>query len=85
MNFGKHYHKVLSPGEGGWLSSPYNGLYWGGGGGGAPPKRGIFFRLEVYKRVEISRGEVKRRVGKSVIWVFKRAFQNTSNRPIERR
>ena len=58
MNFGKHYHKVLSPGEGGGggLSSPYNGLYWGGGG--APPKRGIFFRLEVYKRVEISRGEV---------------------------
>ena len=42
---------------------------WGGGGtpcnalyGEAPPERGIFFRLQVYERVE-----------KSVIWVCERA------------
>ena len=39
-----------SPGRGG---TPYNGLY-----GEATPKRGTFFRLEVYKRVGISRAEV---------------------------
>ena len=33
--------------------TPYNGLY-----GEAPPKRGTFFRLQVYKRVGISRAEV---------------------------
>ena len=33
--------------------SPYNGLY-----GEAPPERGTLFRLEVYKRVGISRAEV---------------------------
>ena len=33
--------------------TPYNGLY-----GEAPPERGTFFRLEVYKRVGISRAEV---------------------------
>ena len=38
------------PGGGG---TPYNGLY-----GEAPPERGTRFRLEVYKRVEISRVEV---------------------------
>ena len=32
---------------------PYNGLY-----GGAPPERGTFFKLEVYKRVGISRVQV---------------------------
>ena len=37
---------LLPPGGGG---TPYNGLY-----GEAPPERGIFFRLQVYKRVEIS-------------------------------
>ena len=45
------------PGEaglgGGGVGTPYNGLY-----GEAPPERGIFFRLEVYKRVGISRAEV---------------------------
>ena len=36
----------------------------------APPEGGTFFRFQVYKRV-----------GKSVIWVFERAFnQNISNR-----
>ena len=33
--------------------TPYNGLY-----GEAPPERGTFFRLEVFKRVGISRPEV---------------------------
>ena len=33
--------------------TPYNGLY-----GEALPERGTFFRLEVYKRVGISRAEV---------------------------
>ena len=33
--------------------TPYNGLYWE-----APPERGTLFRLEVYKRVGISRVEV---------------------------
>ena len=38
-------------------NTPYDGLY-----GEAPPIRGTFFRLQVYERV-----------GKSVIWVCKRA------------
>ena len=33
--------------------TPYNGLY-----GEAPPERGTLFRLEVYKRVGISRVEL---------------------------
>ena len=37
------------------MCNPCNGLH-----GEAPPERGTFFRLQVYKRV-----------GKSVIWVFK--------------
>ena len=49
--------------------TPYIGLY-----GEAPPERGTFFRLQVYKRVGISRAEVHERVGKSVIKVSKRAF-----------
>ena len=43
----------------------YNGLY-----GEAPPERGTFFSLKVYKRVGIARVEVKKRAGKTVIWVF---------------
>ena len=35
---------------GGAVGTPYNGLY-----GEAPTERGIHFRLEVHKRVEISR------------------------------
>ena len=46
----------------------YNGLYRE-----APPKRGTFFRLEVYERVQILLVEVYERVGESVIWVCKRA------------
>ena len=42
--------------------TPHNGLY-----GEALPKRGIFFRRQVYERVEISLVEVYERVGKSVI------------------
>ena len=45
----------FAPGGGGG-GTPYNGLY-----GEAPPKRGTFFRLEVYKRVGISRAEVQKR------------------------
>ena len=43
--------------------------------GEAPPERGTFFRLQVYERlrVGISLVEVYKRVGKPVIWVFKRA------------
>ena len=46
-------------GGGGVGGTPYNGLY-----GEAPPERGTFFRLEVYKRVGISRDEVEKRTGK---------------------
>ena len=38
--------------------TPYNGLY-----GEAPSEMGTFFRLQVYKRVGISRAEVSERVG----------------------
>ena len=48
--------------------TPYDGLY-----GEAPPERGIFLRLQVYEMVGISPVEVYKRVGKSVIWVCKRA------------
>ena len=47
-----------------------NGLY-----GEAPPERGTFFRLEVYKRVGISRAEVEKRAGKTDIWVLKGTFK----------
>ena len=48
--------------------TPYNGLY-----GEAPPERGTFFRPQVFERVGILLDEVYERVGKSVIWVCKRA------------
>ena len=44
-------------GEGGGGSTPYIGQY-----GEAPPERGTFFRLQVYKRVEISLAELYERV-----------------------
>ena len=47
---------------GGGEGSPCNGLY-----GEAPPERGTFFRLKVYKRVGISRVDVKKMGGKTVI------------------
>ena len=59
---------VLRPGGGG--DTPYDSLY-----GEAPPARGIFFRLQLYKRVRILLAEVYQRVGKSVIWVCKRAHR----------
>ena len=40
-------------------STRYNGQYEK-----APPERGTFFRLEVYKKVGISRVEVLKRAGK---------------------
>ena len=43
---------------GGGGGTPYNGLY-----GEAPPERGTFLRLQVYKRVGISKAEVYKRVG----------------------
>ena len=49
----------LPPPRGG---TPYSGLY-----GEAPPERGTFFRLEVYKRVGISRVEVYKKAGKTDI------------------
>ena len=45
----------------------YKGLY-----GEAPPERGIFFRLQAYKRVGIPLVEVYERVGKSVVSVCKK-------------
>ena len=39
--------------------TPYNGLYRE-----APPERGTFFRLEVYKRVGISRAKYRKGLGK---------------------
>ena len=48
--------------------TPHNDLY-----GEAPRERGNFFRLQVYKRVEISLAEVYERVGKCVISVSKKA------------
>ena len=48
--------------EGGGGGTPYNGLY-----GEASPERGTFFTLQVYERVGISRVELYKRVGKSVI------------------
>ena len=47
--------------------SPHKDLYWE-----APRERGTFFRLQVYKRVEISLAEVYERVGKYVISVSKK-------------
>ena len=41
---------------------PYNGLY-----GKAPPERGTFFTLQANEGVRISRVEVYKMVGKSVI------------------
>ena len=52
-------------GEGG---TPHNGLC-----GEALSERDVFFRLQVYERVEILLVEVYKRVGKSVIWVCERA------------
>ena len=48
--------------------TPHNDLY-----GEAPRERGTLFRLQVYKRVEISQVEVYERVGKCVISVSKKA------------
>ena len=41
--------------------------------GEAPLERGTFFRLQLFKRVEISLAEVYERVGKCVISVSKKA------------
>ena len=48
--------------------TPHNDLY-----GEAPRERGNFFRLQVYKRVEISLAEVYEKVGKWVNSVSKEA------------
>ena len=48
--------------------TPHNDLY-----GEAPRERGTFFRLQVYKRVEISLAEVYEKVGRWVISVSKEA------------
>ena len=54
--------------------TPYNGLY-----GEAPLETGTFFRLQVYKRVGVP--QVEGRLGKSVIYIFNRAFNySISNR-----
>ena len=49
------------------VGTPHNDLY-----GEAPRERGTVFRLQVYKRVEISLAEVHERVGKCVISVSKK-------------
>ena len=48
--------------------TPHNDLY-----GETPRERGTFFRLQVYKRVEISLAEIYGRLGKCVISVNKKA------------
>ena len=53
---------------GGGEGTPYYDLY-----GEAPPERGIFFRLQVYKRVATLLVEVYERAGKSVMRVCERA------------
>ena len=53
------HRRKSSHSVGGGEGTPYNGLY-----GEVLPKRGTFFRLEVYKRVGISRAEVEIRAGK---------------------
>ena len=58
----ERFCKLSVPDPGGGGGTPYNGLY-----GEAPPERGPLFRLEVYKRVGISRAEVQKRAGKTVI------------------
>ena len=67
-------------------SAPRGG---GGGGGGthyddlygeALPERGTFFKLQVYERGGVSLGDVYKRVGKSVIWICKRAQKKRANR-----
>ena len=55
------------PGGGGG-GTPYNDLY-----GEASPERGIFFRLQVYKRVGTLLVEVYERAGKSVMRFCERA------------
>ena len=54
--------------RGGGEGTPHNDLYEE-----ALRERGTFFRLQVYKRVEISLAEVYERVGKCVISVSKKA------------
>ena len=54
--------------------SPRNDLY-----GEALRERGTFFRLQVYKRVEISLAEVYERVGKCVISVSKKAQKDQAH------
>ena len=61
MEFSSLYeYQVLGAGGGG--STLYIALY-----GEAPPERGIFFRLQVYKRVGTSQVEVYKRVRKSLV------------------
>ena len=52
-------------GDGG---TSYDALY-----GETLPERGTFFRLQVYERVRSLLVDVYKRVGKSVIWICKRA------------
>lgn len=49
----------------------YNGLY-----GESPPERGTVFRLQLDERVAISLVELYESVGKSVIWVRKKALKS---------
>ena len=51
----------------GGLGSPCDGLY-----GEAPPERGTFFSLQGYERAGTSLVKECKRVGKSLIWVYKR-------------
>ena len=68
---------ILTRGGGG--GTPYNGPYWE-----APPERGTLFKLEVYKRVGISRVEVLKKAGKNCHLGNKGDFQNISNKRIQR-
>ena len=54
--------------------TPHNDLH-----GEGPRARGTFFRLQVYKGVEISLAEVYERIGKCVISVSKKAQKDLTH------
>ena len=57
----------------GWGYVPRGGTLYNDLSEEAPAERGTFFRLQVYEMAGILLVEVYERVGKSVIWVCKRA------------
>ena len=58
----------------------YDGLYWD-----PSPERGVFFRLQIRKRVGISLVEVYKRVGTYVIWASKRGTKGLTDEFMSRK